>query len=142
MRNARQIANGNFRVAEESAKAVWEYDPEGQFVREFKTAFAPYSAVRLNNGSTVICGQNSIFEVDQSGREVWALDGKELPAIGVRWFAGMQVLPGRNLLVSNAGGSVGFVEIGRDKSIVWHSGTGFPLGHGIQALDVHGIPLK
>lgn len=144
MRNARQIANGNFRVAEESAKAVWEYDPEGQFVREFKTAFAPYSAVRLNNGSTVICGQNSIFEVDQSGREVWALDGKELPAIGVRWFAGMQVLPGRNLLelVSNAGGSVGFVEIGRDKRIVWQSGTGFPLGHGIQALNVDGIPLK
>jgi hypothetical protein len=142
MRNARQIANGNFLVAEESAKAVREYDAEGQFVREFKTAFAPYSAVRLNSGNTVICGQQSIIEVDRLGREVLSLDGKELPAIGVRWFAGMQVLPGGNLLLCNAGGRVGFVEIGRDKRVVWQSGSGFPLGHGIQALNTRGAPLK
>jgi hypothetical protein len=143
MRNARQLATGHFLVAEESAKAVREYDPEGNLVQEFKTGFSPYSAVRLDSGNTIICGQKSIIELDPAGRETWSLDARELPAaIGVRWFAGMQVLPGGNLLLCNAGGSIGFVEIARDKRVVWQSGTGLPIGHGIQALGARGLPLE
>jgi hypothetical protein len=142
MRNARQIANGHFLVAEESAKTVREYDPDGHLIRAFKTAFAPYSAVRLKNGNTLVCGQKSIVEFEPSGREVWSLDGNQLPAIGVRWFAGMQALPNGNLLLCNAGGTVGFLEIARDKRVVWQSAAGFPIGHGIQALPLRGIPRK
>ena len=41
MRNARQIENGHFLVAEESAHAAREYDSEGRLLREIKLAFAP-----------------------------------------------------------------------------------------------------
>ena len=90
MRNARQLPNGNFLVAEESAQAVREYDPAGKLVREIKVKFAPYSAVRLEDGQTVICGQQSVVEIDSKDQVVWSLEGKELPQIGVRWFAGIR----------------------------------------------------
>ncbi len=144
MRNARQIANGNFLVAEESAQAAKEYSAGGQVVREIKVKFRPYSAVRLENGNTVICGQKSIVEVDGADREVWSLEGSEVPSLGVRWFAGLQVLPNGNLFVSNAGGTAPFAEINRDKRIVWQSGAveGSSIGHGIQRLDIPGLPRK
>jgi hypothetical protein len=126
MRNARQIEGGNFLVAEESAKTVREYSPDGALVREFQTAFAPYSAVRLGNGNTVICGQKSVVELDRLGQPAWRLEGSDLPDIGVRWFAGLQVLPDGNLLLCNAGGRIGFVEIARDKRVAWQSGPGIP----------------
>ena len=145
MRNARQLANGNFLVAEESARAVREYDPAGKLVREIKVRFAPYSAIRLDDGQTVICGQQSIVEIDRKDEVVWSLEGKELPQIGVRWFAGIQILPSGNLFLCNAGGKVAFVEITRDKRIVWQSSSGtsdFPLGHGIHRLDIPGTARK
>ena len=43
--------------------AVREYDPAGKLVREIKVKFAPYSAVRLDDGQTVTCGQQSIRPV-------------------------------------------------------------------------------
>jgi hypothetical protein len=89
LRNARQTPNGHFLVAEESAHAAREYNAEGNLVREIKLAFAPYSAVRLENGYTVICGQQSMVEVDQAGKIVWSVEGKDLPELGIRWFAGI-----------------------------------------------------
>jgi len=145
MRNARQIAGGNFLAAEESAHAAREYSPDGKLVREIKVAFAPYSAVRLPNGNTVICGQQSLVEVDAGGQTVWSLEGKDIPQLGVRWFAGIQVLPSGNIFICNAGGKVPFFEIARDKRIVWQSSTsvsGIPVGHGIQRLDVLGPACK
>jgi hypothetical protein len=145
MRNARQIANGNFLVAEESASAVREYDAEGQLVREMKVNFRPYSAVRLRNGNTIICGQKSIVELDIDGKESWTLQASDLPQVAIRWFAGIQVLPNGNLFLCNAGGAVGFLEISREKRIAWQSNLGsavYPVGHGIQRLDIPGPGLK
>lgn len=141
MRNARQIAGGHFLVAEESARAAREYDQDGQLVREIKVDFAPYSVVRLANGHTLICGQKSMVEIDPADKTVWALEGAEIPEIGVRWFAGIQVLPGGNIFICNAGGKIPFLEITRDKRVVWNSGPGnpaYPIGHGVQRLDVEG----
>lgn len=145
LRNARQLSDGHFLVAEESAHAAREYDPVGRLVREINVKFAPYSAVRLTGGNTLICGQRSIVEIDPAGQLVWSLEGSEIPQAGIRWFAGMQLLPNGNLFVCNAGGRAAFLEISRDKKIVWQSNTGaspFPLGHGIQRLDVAGPPQK
>lgn len=145
MRNARQIPNGNFLVAEESARAAREYSPDGKLVREIKLPFAPFSVVRLDNGNTVVCGQKSLVEVDPADKVVWALEGTELPEMGIRWFAGIQALPNGNLFICNAGGKVPFLEVARDKRIVWQSGedkTRFPMGHGIQRLDVPGRACK
>ena len=140
LRNARQIANGHSLVAEESAHAAREYSAKGKLVREIKVSFAPFSAVRLENGNTVICGQQTMVEVDRADKIIWSVEGKDLPELGIRWFAGIQVLPSRNIFVCNAGGRIPFFEISRDKRVIWQnpSSMTIPLGHGIQRLDVEG----
>ncbi|MGA2496777.1 MAG: hypothetical protein ABSH20_03505 [Tepidisphaeraceae bacterium] len=142
IRNARQIKGGDFLVAEESARTVRRYDADGRLVRELKVSFAPYSAILLESGNILACGQQTMVEVDEKDKIVWSLDGKELPTLGVRWFAGIQVLPGGNIFVCNAGGRIGFFEITRDKKIAWQSKQGFPMGHGIQRLDVKSEAVK
>ena len=144
LRNARQVANGHFLVAEESAHAAREYSAEGALVREMKLAFAPYSVVRLENGNTVISGQQSIIEVDSADHILWSVNGRELPEQGIRWFAGIQVLPNGNLFVCNAGGKVPFLEISPDKQITWQSPHTMivPLGHGVQRVVVEGSPRR
>jgi len=140
LRNARQLPNGHFLVAEESAHAAREYSAEGKLVREIQLSFAPYSVVRLENGNTVICGQQSMVEVDPANKIIWSVEGKDLPEVGIRWFAGIQVLPNGDIFVCNAGGRVPFFELARDKRIVWQNpgGMTIPLGHGVQRLDVDG----
>lgn len=145
IRNARQLPNGNFLVAEEGAAAAREYSADGTLTREIKVGFAPYSVVRLDNGNTVICGQQSMIEVDAADHIVWSLQGAELPQMGIRWFAGIQVLPNGNIFICNAGGKVPLLEVSRDKQIVWQSGAGeppIPMGHGVQLLNVAGRPCK
>jgi hypothetical protein len=144
LRNARQIANGHFLVAEESAHAAREYSAKGELVREIKVSFAPFSAVRLENDNTVICGQQTMVEVDRADKIIWSVEGKDLPELGIRWFAGIQVLPSRNIFVCNAGGKIPLFEISPNKRVVWQSPSDMdiPLGHGIQRLDVEGKPRK
>jgi hypothetical protein len=113
-------------------------------MREMKVKFAPYSAVRRDNGRTLVCGQKSVVEIDRADAITWSLEGAEIPEMGIRWFAGLQALPDGNVLVCNAGGKVAFLEISRQKRIVWDSGAQrqFPSGHGIQRLDIPGPALK
>ena len=136
LRYARGLPNGNFLVAEESAHAVREYSGEGALVREIATEFPPFAAVRLADGNTVISGQTGIAEVDPAGKQVWQLKATELPELGIRWFAGVQVLPNGNLFVCNAGGKVAVFEVNREKRVVWQRTEPLPLGHGVQRLDV------
>jgi hypothetical protein len=138
LRNARQLANGNFLVAEESARAAREYSSGGELVREIKVAFAPYSVIRLDNGNTVICGQQSAVEVDPADRILWSVKGNDFPELGIRWFAGLQILPNGNRFFCNAGGKVPFLEMTLDKRILWQSPVtmSIPLGHGIHRLDI------
>ena len=144
LRNVRQIKNGNFLIAEESAHAAREYSSEGRLVREIRLAFAPFSVVRLETGNTLICGEQSLVEVDPSDKVTWSLNGSDLPELGIRWFAGIQVIPNGNIFVCNAGGRVPFFELSRDKRVVWQNpgNMNIPLGHGIQRLDIEGEPRK
>ena len=69
----------------------------------------------------------------------------EVPNLGIRWFAGIQVLPGGNILVCNAGGKVPFFEVDHKKEVIWQWPESAPvtsLGHGIQRLDIRGNLLK
>ena len=80
-----------------------------------------------------------MVEVDSGDHVVWSLADSEIPQMGVRWFAGIQVLSTGNIVVCNAGGKVPFFEVNRQKQIVWHwpaSGPPVAIGHGIQCLDV------
>lgn len=145
MRNVRALADGHFLVAEESARAAREYDAAGRFLREFKTPFPTYSAIRLPSGHTMTCGKTGIVEFDAAGLPVWELKNTDVPELGIRWFAGLQVLPNGNLFICNAGGKVAFAEISKAKKIVWQcdmTRVQSSMGHGIQLLDVPGEPLK
>ena len=106
--------------------------------------FAPFSAVRLENGNTVICGQQAMVEVGPADKMIWSVDGKDLPELGIRWFAGIQVLPNGNIFVCNAGGRIPFFELSRDKRVIWQnpSTVTIPLGHGVQRLDIEETPQK
>jgi hypothetical protein len=107
--------------------------------------FPPYSAVRLPNGHTLACGGTALVEVDGHDQIVWSLSDGDVAALGIRWMAGLQVLPSGKLCVSNAGGKVPFFEVNRQKQIVWQWPASAPhvaLGHGFQRLDVAGDPLK
>ena len=143
LRNARQIEEGRFLVAEEGSRAVRVYAPDGAMLREIRTRFCPYPAVLLANGNILACGQTTMVEVDDGDRVVWKVQGSDLPDMGGRWFAGVQMLPDGNVLVCNAGGKVPFFEIDRQKRVVWQWRVGAPnvaLGHGIQQLDIEGSP--
>lgn len=147
IRNARQIAGGHFLVAEESARSVREYDEHGKLARELPVAFAPYSAIRLKDGVTLACGQQTLVLLDDKGKIAWQVEGKNLPQLGIRWFAGVQVLPDGSIFVCNAGGKVTFFTLGRDGKVLWQSNPGdarspFPMGHGVHRLDVEGEALK
>jgi hypothetical protein len=145
LRNARQLADGHFLVAEEGARAVREYDADGKLVQELKVGFPPYSAVRLPNGRTLACGAKEMVELDAEGRTVWSLPANEVAALGVRWLAGLQVLPDGHLFLSNAGGKVPFFELDSARKLVWQWPDAAPrvaLGHGVQRLDVPGAPLR
>jgi hypothetical protein len=145
MRNVRELENGNVLVAEENAKAAREYDKEGNLLREFKTPYPTFSAVRLPSGHTMTSGRTGITEFDKEGKVVWELKSEEVPALGVRWFAGLHVLPNGNILICNAGGKVPLFEITKEKKVVWMSELPLlkgSLAHSVQRLDVSLPPLK
>ena len=144
IRNARALPNGRFLVAEESARAVREYTPEGVLAREIKVPFAPYSAVRLDNGDTAVCGQQTIRVVAPNDTVLWQVNGSDFPQAGIRWFAGLQALPDGSFFVANAGGKIPFLQIAPDKHPAWLSPPILPspLAHGIQRLGLPGRPVK
>lgn len=140
MRNVRALEGGGFLVAEESAKAAREYAADGALVREFPAPFPVYSAIRLADGGTLICGKQGMAGYDRDGKPAWSLDAAEFPTLGIRWFAGVQALDDGTVFVCNAGGTVPFFILDpRPKRIVWQSHDGrsdFPMGHGIHLPGV------
>lgn len=139
LRHARQLANGHFLVAEESARAVREYAADGRLVRTIRVPFPPFTMLRRPDGRTLIAGQQRILEVDTEDRVTWSLTAADVPTLGLRWFAGLQLAKDGSLLVSNAGGKVTFARLAPDKSVLWQSNPpdrpAFPVGHGFCALD-------
>ena len=145
MRSVRELENGHFLVAEENAKAAREYDQEGNLLREFKTPYPTFSAIRLPSGNTLTSGKTGITEFDKEGATIWDLKAEDVPELGIRWFAGLQILPNGNLFICNAGGKVPLAEISRDKKVVWKADLDLlkgAMGHGIQRLDVPAPLLK
>lgn len=145
LRMARALADGHFLVAEEGDRALREYAADGTMAWEAKVPFPPFSVVRLPSGNTLACGQQQMAEVDRQGAVVWRFAGTDAPDLGVRWFAGLQVLTGDRLAVCNAGGKVPFFILDRvGRTVLWRSAPGeaIPSGHGIQLCDLPGAALR
>jgi len=155
MRNARQLANGNYLVAHYGEQVVREYDSRGRKVREIPAPGGPHSVIRLPNGNTLIaCGDMSgaqhVSEVDKDGQTVWEVKADELPGISLKFMTGLQRLPNGNTVLSNWLGHGQFgkaphlIEVTRDKGVVWtfFDHQTMKTVSSVQLLDVPGDATK
>jgi hypothetical protein len=139
-RNVRKTTVGTFLVAHEKDGVVREYDSKGSVIWEFdvplfdrprKGGHGPeafgdqvYSAVRLDNGNTLIGTGNghSVLEVTPAKETVWRVTRHDLPGITLAWVTQVQRLPNGNTLLVNCHAGPGnpqIIEVSRDKKVVW-----------------------
>ena len=154
-RMLRLLENGNYIAPHLLDFAVKEYDPESGSV---KKVFAtdergrekkdwPFSALRLNNGNTLISctNGNRVIEVNEEGEIVWQVDNEDLGENLIADACGAQRLPSGNTVITSyhAGkGQVKLFEVTRDKKVVWRY-DGLDSGiHHFQILTTNGDEIE
>ncbi len=160
-RMARQLKNGNYLVPHLLAFAVKEYSPEGKVVRVFKTDLEevggrkaenwPFTAIRLDNGNTVLSltHGNKVVEINPLGEIVWKVTNEDVHGL-FQDPCGSQRLANGNTVVGSHAASKGIsmVELTREKKIVWTSDHPLAAGvHHFQILTTNGkqepgMPMK
>ena len=154
-RMLRILPNGNYLAPHLLDFAVREYEPTtGKVVRSFATDDRgrakrdwPFTAIRLENGNTLIActNGNRIIEVDARGKIVWSVTNEDLKERLFDDACGAQRLPNGNTVISSyhaSGQQVKLFEITRDKKVVWRF-SGMRAGfHHFQILTTNGKPLK
>ena len=152
-RMARKLASGNYLVPQLRDKVVREYTPAGKVVWEAKTPDMPFTAIRLENGHTLIgCTLGHlVIEVDKDGKIVWQVTNDDLPGKPINDACGVQRLPNGNTVITShhaRGNEVKLTEVTPEKKIVWqHRDPTKPGIHHFQILDtngkaIEGVPLK
>jgi hypothetical protein len=147
-RMARKIAAGRYLVPQLLDKVVREYTAEGKIVWEVKTPDMPFTAIRLENGNTLIgCTLgNLVIEVDRDGKTVWQVTNDDLPGRPINDACGVQRLPnGNNVITSHhaKGDEVKLTEVTREKKVVWQHRDSNRSGiHEFQILDTNGKALE
>ena len=139
-RNARKTAAGTYLVAHEKDGVVREYDRDGKVIWEYdvplfgkprKGGHGPeafgdqvYSAVRLENGNTLIGTGNShsVLEVTPAKEIIWKIDQHDLPGITLAWVTQVRRLANGNTLLVNCHAgpeNPQLVEVTPEKQVVW-----------------------
>ena len=139
-RNARKTAAGTYLVAHEKDGVVREYDATGRVVWEFdvplfdrekKPGHGPeafgdqvYSAVRLDNGNTLIGTGNGhgVLEVTPAKELVWQVGQRDLPGVVLAWVTQVERRPNGNTILVNCHAGPEqpqILEITPDKRVVW-----------------------
>jgi outer membrane protein assembly factor BamB len=154
-RMLRRLPNGNYIAPHLLDFAVKEYDPNtGSVIRQFATDDRgrekkdwPFTAIRLNNGNTVIgcTNGNRVIEIDDQGKIVWSVDNNDLGENLIDDACGVQRLANGNTVVTSyhaQGDQVKLYEVTPDKKVVWRF-SGMPAGfHHFQILTTNGKPLE
>jgi hypothetical protein len=150
MRHARQLANGNYLASLLDDKVVREYDASGQLIRAIEVPDMAFSAIRMENGNTVIGYRGGVIEVDSKDKVVWHLTQEDLPEVKLYWICCVQRLPNGNTVVGNwfihqrRTDSPPFFEVTPEKKVVWraamHERMFDPAA--IQILDVEDTSLR
>lgn len=100
-RFCRKTPQGTYLGTLTNEGRVKEYQADGAVVCDFGAFKTPVSAIRLQNGNTLIGSFNKLSEHDQSGAEIWSfcpatdghLGGKGCHVTGlVEWAAGQRVM--------------------------------------------------
>jgi Mala s 1-like protein len=146
-RMARKLKNGNYLVPQLLDKVVREYQPDGKVVWEVATPHWPFTAIRLDDGHTLInCTLGNLsIEVDAAGKTVWQVSNDDFPSKPFDDACGAQRLPNGNTVITayhTGPGKVRLFEVTRDKQIVWTHVSDRKSGiHHFQILDTDGKPL-
>jgi len=124
LRMVRKLDNGNYLVCHSGKHLVREYTPKGKVVFEVKVGNIAYSAIRLDNGNTLVGHMNQITEFDPKGEIVWQFSDKEIDGLKIGSMCGIHVQANGNLAIGvysayKKGGEAALFEITRDKKIVW-----------------------
>ena len=138
-RNARKTKAGTYLVAHEKDGVVREYDAAGKIVWEFdvpvdgprKGGHGPealgdqvYSAVRLENGNTLIGTGNghSVIEVTPAKEVVWKVGQRDLEGITLAWVTQVERLPNGNTRFVNCHAGPDnpqIIEVTPAKKVAW-----------------------
>jgi len=153
-RMLRELPNGNYLAPHLLDFAVKEYNPDtGEVVavlatddRGRDTRDWPFTAIRLDNGNTVIgcTNGNRVIEVNAGGDVVWSVTNDDLGEPLLDDACGVQRLPNGNTVITSyhaAGNRVKLCEVTPQKRVVWrYSGmnAGF---HHFQILTTNGQPV-
>jgi len=149
-RMSRKLANGNYLVPHLLDKAVREYTPKGEIVWECPTPNWAFTAIRLENGNTLVgCTYgHTVVEFDKDKKIVWQLEPKDVEGVSaLNDCCGVQRLPNGNTVICDygAGGKGGpkMIEVTREKKVVWTFSDKSNAGiHHVQILDTNGKPLE
>lgn len=123
-RLVRPTPTGTFLVAHESQRMVREYAVDGSVVWEFEVGSQLYSAVRLDNGNTLIgTGDgNRVLEVSPTKEVVWELKSEEIPGVKLGWITMVDRLANGNTWIVNCHAGPNqpqILEVSKDKKVVW-----------------------
>ena len=154
-RMLRMLPNGNYLVPHLLDFAVKEYEPAtGHVVNVIPTDDRgrekrdwPFTAIRLENGNTLIgcTNGNRVIEVDGRGEIVWSVTNDDLGDNLIDDACGTQRLPNGNTVISSyhaSGDRVKLFEVTPAKQVVWrYSGmnAGF---HHFQILTTNGKLIR
>ena len=154
-RMLRMLPNGNYIAPHLLDFAVKEYEPcSGKVVKSFATDDRgkekrdwPFTAIRLENGNTVIgcTNGNRVIEVNETGKIVWSVDNDDLGSPLIDDACGVQRLPNGNTVITSyhaSGERVKLTEVTRDKKVVW-TFNGMAAGfHHFQILTTNGATIS
>jgi outer membrane protein assembly factor BamB len=149
IRMVRKLNNGNYLVCHSGEHVVREHTPKGEIVFEVKVDNIAFSAVRLDNGNTLVGHIDHITEFNPRGEEVWNFSNEDIEGVVITWMCDIHVLPNGHIAVGvyraynkDRQGN-GLFEITRDKQLVWRYSNPDVDGNmmGIQVLAPDGKPL-
>ena len=152
-RHARLTEAGTYLVAHMDMRKVVEYDVTGKAVWSASVPGA-WSAVRLKNGNTLVCGKGA-QEIDPQGKIIWEFTSADVPDYKFNSWQLATRLPNGNTLINHWVNSwsekvdpetapVQALEVTADKKVVWalRSWKNPNLGPAttIQLLDTPDVP--
>jgi outer membrane protein assembly factor BamB len=155
-RHVRMTAKGTFLVPYMNDRKVVEFDRDGKTViwqLDFTGAdanapdgrAAPWAAVRLRNGNTLVSGNDAgwVREYDPARKLVWELTRADLKFESVQ--EAFRLANGNTLVnnwAPNSNGSVQVAELTPDKKVVWkiQDWKMLPTASSTQLLDEPGTP--
>ena len=129
-RNVRMTRAGTYLLPYLDMGKVVEYDQNWKELWSATNAPSVWAAVRLENGNTLISGNQHAFvrEINPKGEIVWEVKNGDLPGIRINSVHGCQRLANGNTVICNwtAGVKkpdwpkiVQLIEVTPDKKVVW-----------------------